>query len=334
MRVAEVPTKVRRALASRHLFDNWFPLLIKSALTRLGFNVKLVARVGDCTFELSREVFERFVSRFSRGFIKSVECVNGRLLVNGVEVNRIDDVIRDTETWAKVLGWDYDTVDGFWFKGNAKFRHMRGTILEIFDYSEYALLNVKGKDVVDVGAFIGDSAIYFALKGAKKVFAVEPHPGAFAEMLDNIRLNNMENVIIPINAGLASKPGKICIKNVDASNTFAIYHRPGDCPNTVPAVTLSELVSRFSVDPNDTVLKMDCEGCEFDVILNDYGSVRLFSEVVFEYHSYATNRSIIELINTMGKNFNCQTINEDFYRKFFSDYSRDQVGLIRCVKRS
>ena len=68
-----------RGLANRYLFDNWFPLLIKFALTRLGFNVKLVARVGDCTFELSREVFERFVSRFSRGFIKSVECVNGRL---------------------------------------------------------------------------------------------------------------------------------------------------------------------------------------------------------------------------------------------------------------
>jgi len=62
----------------------------------------------------------------------------------------------------------------------------------------------------------------------------------------------------------------------------------------------------------DAVLKMDCEGCEFDVILNDYEHVKLFGEVVFEYHAYAVHRPIAELINTMSKDFNCQTINEDF----------------------
>jgi len=46
-------------LASRYLFDNWFSLLIRDILTRPGFNVKLVARVGNCTFELSPETFER-----------------------------------------------------------------------------------------------------------------------------------------------------------------------------------------------------------------------------------------------------------------------------------
>jgi len=331
LRVAEMPTKVRRALASRRLFDNWFPLLIRYILTRLGFNVKLMARIGDCTFELSPETFERLVSRFSRGFIKSIECVNGKLLVNVVEVNRIDDVIRDTETWAKVLGWDYDTVGGFWFKGNAKFRHMRGTILGIFEcsetisgifnYSEYALLDVKGKDVVDVGAFIGDSAIYFALKGAKKVFAVEPHPGAFAEMLDNIRLNNMENMIIPINAGLASKPGKICIENVDTSNTFAIYHRPSDCSNAVPVVTLSELISRFGINVDDAVLKMDCEGCEFDVILNDYDHVRLFRELILEYHPRSVNKSLNDLLKVLGNDYKCDIRgNED-------------LGIMHCTRK-
>jgi L-fucose isomerase-like protein len=88
-----------------------------------------VARVGDCAFELSREVFERFVSRFSRGFIKSIGCVNGRLLVNGAEVNRIDDVINDTETWAKVLGWDYDPVNKYWFKNNVKLKQIHDAVL-------------------------------------------------------------------------------------------------------------------------------------------------------------------------------------------------------------
>jgi len=38
-------------------------------------------------------------------------------------------------------------------------------ILEVFDYGVYESLSVKDRVVVDVGAFVGDSAIYFALKG-------------------------------------------------------------------------------------------------------------------------------------------------------------------------
>ncbi len=143
--------------------------------------------------------------------------------------------------------------------------------------------------MIDVGAFVGDSAIYFALKGARRVIAIEPHPGAYAEMLDNIKLNNLEDVIISINAGLASRPGKICIENVSA----------------VPAVTLSELINRFGIDPSDAVLKMDCEDCEFDVILNDYEHVRLFRELIFEYHPRFVNKSLDDLLNVLGRDYKC-----------------------------
>jgi len=45
--------------------------------------------------------------------------------------------------------------------------------------------------MVDLGAFVDDSAIYFALRGAKRVIAIESHPGAYAKMLENIKLNNL-----------------------------------------------------------------------------------------------------------------------------------------------
>jgi tRNA G37 N-methylase Trm5 len=75
---------------------------------------------------------------------------------------------------------------------------MYWSTFEVFDHGEYNALNANGKTVVDVGAYIGDSSIYFALKGAKRVIAIEPCPKAFKEMLDNIRLNNLEDVIVPI----------------------------------------------------------------------------------------------------------------------------------------
>jgi hypothetical protein len=111
-------------------------------------------------------------------------------------------------------------------------------------------------------------------------------------MLDNIKLNNLEGVIIPVNAGLASKPGKIYIENVGA----------------VPAVTLSELISRFGVDPNDAVLKMDCEGCEFDIILNDYEHVKLFKELILEYHGNVVNKTVNDLLNMLSKDYRCNVI--------------------------
>jgi len=107
-----------------------------------------------------------------------------------------------------VLGWAYDPVKRFWFKGNVKFGRMSWPILGVFDYGMYKSLSVKDRVVVDVGAFVGDSAIYFALKGARKVIVIEPHPGAYKEMLDNIRLNNLENIIVPINAYLVSERGR------------------------------------------------------------------------------------------------------------------------------
>jgi FkbM family methyltransferase len=286
--------KARKALASRHLFDNWLSLMTRYALHRLGFDVKLTAKIRGCTFEISPETFERLVSRFSHGLIKSVVCINGRMLVNGMEVKDLDDVIYNTETWARVLGWAYDPVGRFWFKGDLKFRHMYGTILEIFDYGAYKSLSVKDKVVVDVGAFVGDSAIYFALKGAKRVIAIEPHPGAYAEMLENIRLNNLEGVIIPLNAGLAGKPGRIRAESVDKEETIGTFHRFSDV-GSVKAVTLDDIVGKFGIREG-AVLKMDCEGCEYEVLSAvKPETLRVFDQILIEYHNgYRLLRAILE----------------------------------------
>jgi FkbM family methyltransferase len=316
LRVAEMVKRVRRLLASRYLFDNWFSLLIRYALTRLGFNVKLTAKVNNCAFELSPEVFGCLVNGASRGLIKLIKCGDHDVFV--VYTNDIQVLIEDL---AVKNGWVYDLTNRLWFNGNVRFKHMRCTIFQVFNDGDYEQLNVKGRVVVDVGAYIGDSAIYFALKGAKKIIAIEPHPGAFAEMLDNIRLNNLEGVIIPVNAGLASRPGKMCIENIGVEATAVTYHMPGDCPITVPAMTLDELMDRFGVDPNDAVLKMDCEGCEFDVILNDYEHVRLFRELIFEYHPRFVNKSLDNLLNVLGRDYKCNIRGDK------------DLGIMHCTRK-
>jgi hypothetical protein len=53
-----------------------------------------------------------------------------------------------------------------WFKDGIKFRHTHWSILEVFDFGNYEGTDVNGKVVIDVGAFVGDTAMYFILKGA------------------------------------------------------------------------------------------------------------------------------------------------------------------------
>jgi len=312
--------KIRRAFAARYLFGNWYSLLLEYVLAKMGFDVRLRARVGECIFEIDPEVFARFVNRFSRGLIKSIKCVDGKLFVNDIEINNISDVIYETETWARVHGWIYDTSCDCWVKNNIKFRRVRDTIVEIFDVEVYKALNCKERDVVDIGAYIGDSAIYFALRGARRVIAVEPHPNAFREMLDNIKLNNLENVVVPLNVGLASKPGKICIENVDIKITAMTYHKSGECDVMVPAITLADVVSKYGVN-HDAILKMDCEGCEFDVILNDYEHVRVFKELLLEYHLYASSEPLSKLLKVLARDYRCNVERFD-----------KSIGMIYCLR--
>jgi len=135
-----------------------------------------------------------------------------------------------------------------------------------------------------------------------------------------LNLNNLEHIIVPLNRGLASRSGKICIENTDIWGTHGVYHKPGNCVNAVPAITLGELINKFNIDGNDAVLKMDCEGCEFDVILNDYEHVRLFRELVIEYHLKAVNGSLKELLKILGADYRCNIRGDK------------RIGIMYCAK--
>jgi FkbM family methyltransferase len=193
-------------------------------------------------------------------------------------------------------------------------------ILGIFDCGEYNSLSVKDRIVVDVGAFVGDSAIYFALKGARKVIAIEPHPEAYEEMLENIRLNKLEDVIVPINAGLASRHGRIRIESVDIERTAITYHRPSKCNGEVMALCLSELISKYNIDSN-AALKLDCQGCEYDIILNDYARIKLFDEILLEYHANVGGKPS-KLLKVLSRDYRCKVVEKD--RNF---------GIIHCVRK-
>ena len=150
-------------------------------------------------------------------------------------------------------------------------------------------------------------------------------------MLENIKLNNMEDRIIPINTAIGSKPGKIKIPSTSIEGTIGTYHKLGSIGDIeITMITLGQLIEDYNIEPD--ILKMDCEGCEFDVILNDYESIKKFHEIIFEYHTYNTNHNILELINILNKDFKCEFVNETHYKKRFKNYTRKELGMLYCYK--
>jgi hypothetical protein len=67
--------------------------------------------------------------------------------------------------------------------------------------------DLSGWFVLDVGAFVGDTALYYARRGAF-VVAVEPVPGNFELMLRNLELNpDLKSRVLPINAAVGGEDG-------------------------------------------------------------------------------------------------------------------------------
>ena len=150
-----------------------------------------------------------------------------------------------------------------------------GDVVSVFINEDYRFLNPKDKLVIDIGASIGDSPLYFASKGAKHVFAYEADAEIFQIALRNIKENSYENGI--------SIENKIVMGCVSLDS---VYTEP-DKTRVMP-VTLDQIVKEYQI--KDGVLKIDCEGCEYGVILSASAEIlRHFSHIQMEYHFGAKN---------------------------------------------
>ena len=157
------------------------------------------------------------------------------LLENGIELDKARDIIQNKKFTGLELGGFLDLIYNDvelstaidLIKRVTEFRQTEkipyknkdivmhglednGDLVHVFILEDYKFLNIDNETVIDIGANIGDSAIYFALNGAKKVVALEPYPYSFNLADRNVRENNLENKIEVLNAGYG-KDGEISI---------------------------------------------------------------------------------------------------------------------------
>jgi FkbM family methyltransferase len=181
-------------------------------------------------------------------------------------------------------------------------------IAEIFAGGNYefpeALSGLRGRDVIDVGANAGDTALYFVLNGARKVIALEPLPNVAKCAEENVRLSGATDKVKVINAALSNEPVSVpCDYDVLSSRYFSTLKGSGPC--RVPGVTLGDLLNMVE-DPY--LLKMDCEGCEAQVILGpERERLRAFEHIMFETHPHITGVSNDKLLASLKElGFECR----------------------------
>lgn len=126
-----------------------------------------------------------------------------------------------------------------------------------------------GRTYLDIGAYIGNHSVFFALYCADYVHAFEP---VFTkQLIKNIRLNGLEDKINAIGFGLGSEAGKMGY--VDRSGG----HNPAATSLIDGDDVLIERLDDFIDDFSDVrVIKLDVEGMELDVLKGGRETIEKF----------------------------------------------------------
>jgi len=142
----------------------------------------------------------------------------------------------------------------------------------------------SGDTIVDIGAHIGIFSLLAAYACPDvTVFAFEPQSDNFALLRENVALNPRAH-IIPINRAVASDRTRDKLYKAP-SNTGA--HSLFGCGGSFETVESTELRTVLDSLPNKRIdlLKLDCEGAEFDIIRHaSIEDLRRIRQIVMEIH--------------------------------------------------
>lgn len=165
------------------------------------------------------------------------------------------------------------------FYENGKFNGDVSSFLGIYDFLE----PIEGDTVIDIGANIGDSCVWFANKGASKVIGLEPYRYSYDMAIKNVEINNLASKVVILNAGYGPT-GEIELEDTITDGGALLTEHKGGIKT--PLFTLKDILSKYQPEiKGDLKLKMDCEGCEYNLLNEGTETLRMFNKIIIEYHN-------------------------------------------------
>ena len=171
---------------------------------------------------------------------------------------------------------------------------------------------VKNKNIIDAGGYIGDSAIVFSDYTDKNVYSFEPFLQNYNLMLKTIELNKKNN-IIPVNMALGNENKEISIySNSDTANSgLSVETKQSDInsfENKVKMITLDSYVKENNIEVG--LIKTDLEGFEQPFLK---GAIETIKEqkpvlIISIYHNYSDFFEIKPMIENLNLGYKFRII--------------------------
>jgi methyltransferase, FkbM family len=320
-----------KALRNIRKLNNFFDNAYSAILQYIEKKPLITLKIEGNAIKVSRRLFEQLAYAILNNQITSLNLSEEQIVINKeIRMFRCnvdglsyydDNLLLALSLFEEAKKLGLRVENGLWTNGKVKFLVMLGILMETFNYNIYHIEGVKGRDVVDVGGSIGDTAIFYKMHGARKVVSVEPLNLPYKLANIHLKLNNINNVDF-VRGALVAENNQ---RRVKVPKCYPLYGSGGfslsmnrklDKEEDVPTFTLSDIL------PDDPyLLKMDCEGCEYDVILKDYHTVKKFYTIVFETHEYITHISHNVLLDKLKADYNCNI------------YEIEGHPIVKCLAR-
>ncbi len=157
--------------------------------------------------------------------------------------------------------------------------------------------------IIDIGGHIGLFALFASSKLKNgKIISIEPYPKNFNLLDENMKNNNFQNSIL-INKAISNTDRNLELFVNSLDDSAHSIHGSGEKGIQIKGITLNQIIQEYEITKCD-MLKMDCEGSEFEIIasLSDDELLKM-DKICLEYHLKEHNESLLDLLkNRLEKN--------------------------------
>ena len=156
--------------------------------------------------------------------------------------------------------------------------------LDLIDRPEVA----NGRDIIDAGAYIGDSALVFGrfFSKCRRIYAFEPDAKSCALMEKTIAMNKISNIIpVRLALGDANSEGELTSNGMGANLLERKFGNETEGDRKVKIVRLDDYVKQNNIVPG--VIKTDLEGFEMHFLRGAMDTIKKHRPVLVLsiYHS-------------------------------------------------
>ncbi|TKK70855.1 FkbM family methyltransferase [Ilyomonas limi] len=183
---------------------------------------------------------------------------------------------------------------------------------QIFVHEEYNFNTpVQPQFIIDAGANIGLSALYFANRFPGAVIvAVEVEKENFEMLSRNTK--NYPN-IKPINAGLWPKPAVLEVVDSGSGSTgFMVKETSADNPNSFKAISITDIIRMYQISIID-IVKIDIEGAEKELFSDNIEWIAKSKIIILELHDRKKEGCSLSFFTAFSQfNFECHPFEQNF----------------------